>query len=114
VLAAEHLLDLAAFDEPGEFLDSLREIGNDILALLAPVDEHGKIVAFGFQRRNQLDFFFDAAAALEDFLRFGLITPEVRGRCAGFYLRELFCRASGLKDNSGDPLRASRGPDICG
>jgi hypothetical protein len=114
VLAAEHLLDLAAFDEPGEFLHPLRQVGNDILALLGPVDEHGEIVAFGFQRRNQIDFFFDAAAALEDFLRFGLITPEVRGRCAGFYLRELLGGAGGLKDNSGDPQRASRGPDICG
>jgi hypothetical protein len=114
VLAAEHLLDLAAFDEPGEFLHSLREIGNDILALLTPVDEHGEIVAFRFQRRNQLDFFFDAAAALEDFLRFGLVIPEVWGRGPGFYLRELFCWAGGLKDNSGDPRRASRGPDICG
>jgi hypothetical protein len=114
VLAAEHLLDLAAFDEPSEFLDPLRELGRNILALLTPVDEHGEIVAFGLQRSNQLDFFFDAAAALEDFLRFGLVTPEIRGRCPGFYLRELFCGAGGLKDNSGDLRRASRGPDICG
>jgi hypothetical protein len=114
VLAAEHLLDLAAVDEPGKFLYTLRELGSDILALLGPVDEHGEIVAFGFQRRNQLDFFFDAAAALEDFLRFALVTPEVRGRGAGFYLGELFCGAGGLKDNSGDLRRASRDPDTCG
>jgi hypothetical protein len=113
VLAAEHLLDLAAFDEPGELLHPWRELGSDILALLGPVDEHSEIVAFGFQRRNQLDFFFDAAAPLQDFLCFGLVIPEVGGRGAGFYLGELFCRASGLKDNSGDLRRASRGPGIC-
>jgi hypothetical protein len=114
VLAAEHLLDLAAVDQPGEFLHPLRELGSDILALLGPVDEHGEIVAFGSQRRNQLNFFFETAAALEDFLGFGLVIPEVRGRSAGFYLSEFFPGASGLKDNSGDLRRASRGPGTCG
>jgi hypothetical protein len=112
VLAAEHFFDLAAFDEPRKLLHAVRELGCDIFALRGPVDEHGEIVAFRPERRNQLDFFFDAAAALEDLLRFGLVIPEVRGRCAGFYLGELVRRASCLKDNSGDRPRASRDPDI--
>ena len=114
VLAAEHLLDLAAFDEAGELLDARRQLRSDIFALAGPVDEHAEVVCFGSERGDQLDFFLDAPAALKDLLRLDLVVPEIGRRCAGFYLGELVARACGFKDNSGDRRRASRGPDTGG
>jgi len=114
VLAAEHLLDLAAFDQAGELLDARRQLAGDVFSLACPVEEHAEIVRLGLERRDELDFFFDAAAALQDFLRLDLVVPETgRGR-AGFYLCELVTRASGFKDNSGGRRRASQGPDTGG
>jgi hypothetical protein len=107
VLAAEHLLDFATLDEAGELLDAGSQIGGDILALAGPVEQHTKVVCLGSERRDQLDLFFDAAAALKDFLRLDLVVPEIRRRCAGLYLCELVTRAGGFKDNSGDRRRAS-------
>ena len=114
VLAAEHLLDLAAFDEAGELLDARRQLRGHVFTLAGPVDEHTQVVCFRCERGDQLDFFLDAPPALKDFLRLDLVVPEIGRRCAGFYLCELVTRASGLKDNSGDRRRASRGPDTCG
>jgi hypothetical protein len=66
------------------------------------------------ERRDQLNFLLDAAAALESLLRLDLVVPEIGRGGACFYFRELVTRACGLKDNSGDRRRASRGPDIGG
>src|SRR5688572_14275932 len=114
VLAAEHLLDLAAFDEAGQLLDARGQLRRDIFSLTRPVDEHVEIVCSGCERRDQLDLFLDSPAALKDFLRLDLVVPEIGCRCAGFYLCELITRASGLKDNSGGRRRASRGPGTGG
>jgi hypothetical protein len=114
VLAAEHLLDLAALDQAGEFLDTRRELAGDVLSLRRPVDEHTQVVALGLERGNQLDFFFDAAAALKDFLRLDLVVPEIGRGGAGFYLCELVSGAGRLKDSSGGRRRVSRGPDSGG
>jgi hypothetical protein len=43
------------------------------------------------QRGNERDFFLDAAPALEDLLRFGLVAPEIRSGGAGLYISEFFC-----------------------
>jgi hypothetical protein len=111
VFATKHLLDFAAFDEIGELLDALRELRTDIFALTRPIDEHAEVVCFGFECRDQLDFFLDAAAALEDFLRLDLVVPEIGRRCAGLYLGKLVARTCGFKDSSGDRQRALRDPD---
>jgi hypothetical protein len=101
VFAAEHFLDLAIFDEAGELLDARRQFAPNVFALSGPVDKHTQIVRFRLQGRNQLDFFFDAPAALENFLRLDLVVPEIGRGGAGFYLCELVTRASGFKDSSG-------------
>ncbi len=106
VLATEHLLDFAAFDQIGQLLDALRELRADILSLPCPVDQDAEIVRLGSECRNQLDFFLDAAAALECLLRLDLVGPEVGRRCASLYLGELVARASGFKDSSADRPRA--------
>jgi hypothetical protein len=108
VLAAEHLLDLAAFDEAGKLLDARGELRGDIFALARPVDEHTKVVCLGSERRDQLDLFLDSTAALKDFLRLDLVGPEIGRGCAGFYLCEFITRASGFKDNSGGRQPASQ------
>jgi len=114
VLAAEHLLDFAPFDEIRELFDALRELRTHIFALTCPVDEHAEIVSLGFESRDELDFFLDAAPALEDFLRLDLIVPEIWRRCPGLYLGKLVARPCGFKDSSEDRLRALRGPDTGG
>ena len=86
MLAAEHLLDFATFNKVGELLDALGKLRSDIFALPGPVDEDAEIVGFSGERRDELDFFLDAAAALKGFLRFDLVAPEIRGGCARFYL----------------------------
>ena len=86
VLAAEHLLDLAAFDQSGKLLDRRRQLRADVFPLARPVDEHAKIVRLGFESRDQLDLFLDPAAALKDFLRLDLVAPEIGRGGAGFYL----------------------------
>ena len=83
----------------------------DVFALACPVDEHAEIVCFGSERRDQLDFFLDAATALEGFLRLDLVVPEIGRRCASLYLGKLVARTCGFKDSSGDRQRALRGPD---
>jgi hypothetical protein len=102
VLATEHLLDLAAFDQAGELLEAVGQLGSHLFALASPVEEHAQIIRLRAQSRDQLDFLFDATAPLEDFLRFQLVVPEIRCRGAGFYLRELVLGASGFKDSSAD------------
>jgi hypothetical protein len=114
VLAAEHFLDFAAVNDPRKFFDAVGELFADILALTGPLEQHGKIVGRAFEQVDQLDFFFDTAATLEDFLRFCLVVPEIRGRRASFYLGELFGRTSRFKDSSGDRRRALPGPDTVG
>jgi len=79
-----------------------------------PVDQHADVIGFDLERRDELDFLFDAPAALKDLLRLDLVVPEPGRRCACFYLCELVTRACGFKDNSGDRRRASQGPDTGG
>jgi hypothetical protein len=111
VLAAEHLLDLAALDQPGELLDSLGEICAYVFPLGGPVDQDANVICLGLELRYQLNFLLDTAASLERLLRLYLVVPEAGRRGARFYLGKLVARACGFKDNSGDRRRVSRGPD---
>jgi hypothetical protein len=77
VLAAEHLLDLAGLHFLLERVKCLAEFGVDGFTGLRPFDEHGEIVAFLLERRDQIVFLLEAPAALQDLLRFSLIFPEI-------------------------------------
>ena len=110
VLAAEHLLDLAGLDFLIEGIDGLRELGIDGLARFGPLDEHGEVVALSPQRADQIAVLLEAAAALQHFLRFGLILPEVGRGGARLEAGQLFVGPRGFKDSSADRRRAWRDP----
>src|SRR5688572_22414034 len=114
VLAAEHLLDLAALDETGELIEAVSQLRSDVFPLARPVEQHAQVIGLRLERGDELDLFLDAPAALEGFLRLDLIVPEVRGGGARLYLGELVLGACGFKDNSGDRRPASRDPDSGG
>jgi hypothetical protein len=112
VLAAEHLLDLAGLHLLIERLEPLCQLGVDRLPRLRPFDEDGKVVALALQRRDELAVLFEAPAALQDFLRFGLIFPEIGRGSARLEAGQFFLRTRRFKDSSGDPPRAWRDPRI--
>jgi hypothetical protein len=70
--------------------------------VLCPVEQHAQIVGFRLERRDQLYFFLDAAAALKNFLRLDLVVPEIGRRGTGLYLGEFVVWAGRLKDSSAD------------
>jgi hypothetical protein len=106
VLAAEHLLDLAGLDFLVELVERFAELGIDRLAGARPLEEHAQIVAALAQRHHQIAILFDAPAALQDLLRFGLIFPEFRGGGAGLEAGQFFIETGGFKDSSADRQRA--------
>jgi hypothetical protein len=77
VLAAEHLLDLAGLDLLLQRVQGLTELRVDRFASLCPLDEHAEVIAALPERGHQILILFEPAAALQDFLRFGLVLPEV-------------------------------------
>jgi hypothetical protein len=90
VLAAQHLLDLAGLDLLRERVEGLRELGIHGLARLRPLDQHREVVALFRERHDQVAVLFQAAAALQYFLRLGLVLPEIRRRRARLEARQLF------------------------
>jgi hypothetical protein len=105
VLAAEHLLDLAGLHFGIERVERLREFGVHGLSPVGPFDEHGEVVTLLRERRDQLAVLPQAPAALLDFLRVGLILPEVRRRRAGVETGQFLVGVRRLKDSSADRQR---------
>jgi len=106
VLAAEHLLDLAGLYRLVERLDALRELGVDGLACRRPLEEHTQIVGLLLEGLRELAVLFEAAAALQYALRFGLVLPEIRRGGARFEAGQFVRGVRGFKDSSADPQRA--------
>jgi len=106
VLAAEHLLDLAGLHFLIEAFERLRELGIHRLARVGPFNENGEVVALLLEGEDQIAILFEAAAALQDLLCFGLIFPEIRRGGARLEAVQLFVGAGDLKDSSADPQRA--------
>jgi hypothetical protein len=90
VLAAEHLLDFAGLHFLRERVEGLGELGVDGFARLRPLDEDGEVVAFPGQRCDEVAVLLETTAALEDFLRLGLILPEIGSRRARLEASQLF------------------------
>jgi hypothetical protein len=114
VLAAEHLLRLARLDLSTELVERARQIVENRLAGLHPFDEHGEILDAPLQRVAQIAVVFQSSSPLEEFLRGGLVLPEVGIADALLYAGELVCGARGVKDSSADRTRAWRDPDTGG
>ena len=103
---AEHLLDFAGLHFLVERVEGLGEFGVDRLARLGPFDEHREVVAALLERQHQVAILLEPAAALQDFLRFDLVLPEVGRGGARFEAGQFFVRAGGFKDSSADRQRA--------
>ena len=78
----------------------------DVFARLRPFDEHGEVVGSLPEREHQIAILFEAAAALQDSLRFGLVFPEIGRSGARLEAGQLVFGAGGFKDSSGDRQRA--------
>jgi hypothetical protein len=113
VFAAEHLLRLAGVDPGAQIVERAREVLLDGLPCLGPLDEHGKVVGTLLQLAREIAILFEAAAALQDLLRAGLVLPEVRRGDLRFYSRELFGGVCGVKDSSAGRRRGAPGPRTC-
>jgi len=99
-LAAEHLLDLSGLHLLVECVQRLRELGIDRLAGRGPFREHGKIVAPLPERQHEIAILFQAATALQELLRFGLVFPEIGRGGARLQAVQFVSRAGGFKDSS--------------
>jgi hypothetical protein len=106
VLAAEHLLDFAGLDFLFQRLEGLAEFGVDRLAGLGPLHEHGQVVAALPERHHQIVILLEPAAALQNFLCFGLVFPEIGRGGARLQAFQLLLGAGRFKDSSADRRRA--------
>ena len=102
MLAAQHLLDFAGLHFLVERFDGLRELGVHLFAGGRPFDEHAEVVALLLERRDELAVLFEAAAALQDALRFGLVFPEVGRGGARLETVQFVSGVSAFKDSSAD------------
>jgi hypothetical protein len=106
VLAAEHLLGFTGLDFGEQLVEPAGEILEDRFPGLGPFDENRQIVDTPLQRLAHVAVVFEAAAALQQLLRAGLVLPEVRVGDALLYPGEFVGGAGGVKDSSADRTRA--------
>jgi hypothetical protein len=111
-LAREHRPDFAGLDVAAEAVERLLEVGGDVFALLRPVDEDGEIVRLLAQRGGERAIVFDAAAALLDLLRRGLVLPEVGRGGAQIEVVQFAGKAGFVKAPSAGRRRGWRDPGI--
>jgi hypothetical protein len=114
VFATEHLLGFAGVDFLREVVQPSREIVGNGLAGLGPLHQYGEIVRTAAERVAELLVVLEAAPALQELLRGGLVLPEVRVGDAFFYLREFVGGTGGVKDDSADRMRGGPNPDTGG
>jgi hypothetical protein len=107
VFTAQHLLDLGGLHFLIERFECLREFGVDRLSRFRPFEQHREVFALFLERQAQIAILLEPATALEDFLCFSLVFPEIGRGGAGLEAGQLLVGSSGLKDSPED-----RGP--CG
>jgi hypothetical protein len=105
MLAAEHLLDFGGLDLLIERLDRLSEFSVHGFAGFGPFDQNGQVVALLPERHQEIPVLFEPPAALQDFLRFSLIFPEVWRGGARLQAGQFLIGPCGLKDSSADRQR---------
>ena len=110
VLAAEHFLGLAGIDFSAEVVERARELVQDGLSRLRPLDQHGEIVDATLERVAHRAVVFEPPTPLQQLLRGRLILPEIRVADALFYFCEFFRGPRGVKDSSAARRLASRDP----
>jgi len=103
VFAAEHLLDFTGLHFLIQSVERLRELRVDRLPRARPLDEHAEVVAALSQRHNQIAILLEPSTALQDFLGFGLVFPEIGRGGARLEAVQLVVRAGDFKDSSADP-----------
>jgi hypothetical protein len=81
-------------------IDRLLQVVADVLSLFRPFEQNGQVVELADERVSQIDFFAQAAAALQRLLGFNLIGPEIGGGNTLFDCRKLSGRVGGVKDSS--------------
>jgi hypothetical protein len=113
VLPAQHFLRLTGVDLSGELLERAAEIVRNGLSRFGPFDQYVEIIEAAAERGAQLTIVLEAAAALQQFLRPGLVLPEVGSGNAFFYIGKLGFRAGGVKDGSAGRGRGAPDPRTC-
>jgi hypothetical protein len=113
VLAAEHLLRLASVDLCGKLVERAFEVVGDRLAGLGPFDENREVVDTPPQRVAEVAIVLESPAALKEFLRGGLILPEVGIGYSRFDFREFFGGLGSVKDSSAGRWRGAPDPRAC-
>jgi hypothetical protein len=110
VLAAQHLARLGGLDVSLELVEAARQIPVDGFTRLGPLDQDGQVVRAPLQGVGEVQFFFEAAAPLQQLLRLTLVVPEVRLGDAGLQLVELRAVTRDVKDSSAGRRCVSPGP----
>jgi hypothetical protein len=113
VLSSEHLLGFAGVDHVRQFVEPVREVVEDWLTPLGPLDQDGEILPTRPQRLAEGTILFQPSAPLQQLLGCRLVLPEIGFGDALLYGCEFGCGMCGVKDSSADRMRGGRGPDTC-
>ena len=100
VHAAKHLLDLAGLHFHIERLERPGELFVDRFTGLGPLDQNREVVALAAKRLHQFAVLLQPAAALQHFLGFGLVFPEIGRGGARLEAGQLFFGTGRFKDSS--------------
>jgi hypothetical protein len=87
VLAAEHLPGLDGIDLRFERIERLHQVSRHVLAALTPFEQDADVVDLLAKAVALLEIFGEASLALEGFLGFSLVVPEIGGGDPAFELR---------------------------
>jgi hypothetical protein len=113
VLTAEHLLGFSGLDLDGEIVEGACEVVEHRLTGLGPLGQHAEILGTLAEGLGEIAIFLEAAAALQQLLRGGLILPELRRGDALLYPRELLGSRCDVKDSSAGRRPGAPGPRAC-